>query len=293
MCMNKGTDKITETVLGRIRKYFIQNYNMEDECCAAGICPKCRNDLSDIEKGTKSVDILPSVFDFGLINPFTTVTRNEQNPICQCRICDIARINGLHARANQRRIGRPLTASADNSTSVNKSCEVVRLCTSCKSPYGRGLSHTCTKSELRSNLISMCDNVDTRSQHLVAGSIIRKTAQSSTNCELATAGPNPLVLHIGSKQPPNSSPTFTAQQMSRLQLRTGLSNTKMIREVIPSIRESSGRKVIESGTDSYLRKRDKSLAGYFAVTQLTLQINQGLCNESRSVLFLKYISCTS
>ena len=46
---------------------------------------------------------------------------------------------------------------------------------------------------------------------------------------------------------------------------TNLSNTKMKRQVIPFLRDVSGRKNVESFSDTYLQERDSALSEYFLI----------------------------
>jgi len=89
LCFNKGAYSITDVVLQRIQTYFIENFNLTDDCLPASICAKCRSDLLDISQGKKPTSILPDVFPFDSLLPEVTknkVTRSNPYPICNCRM---------------------------------------------------------------------------------------------------------------------------------------------------------------------------------------------------------------
>ena len=92
VCFQKAKNPITEIILQRIREFFIEDYDLDELCCPSAICSKCCSDLLDISNGNKTPEILPDVFDFGLIYPnVVSATRSTPHRICSCHICDTAR----------------------------------------------------------------------------------------------------------------------------------------------------------------------------------------------------------
>ena len=261
VCFQKGGYTITPIVLQRIQRYFIEDFDLKEECCPAAICGKCRADLHDIDCGKKDLSLLPEVFDFAKVLPeYTRSTRAAPNPICNCEICNVARVS---LSFNIRKKGRPgKTTSAFASTDR---C-IVKICTTCKTPVGRGKSHKCNVSTLRKNLISVCENVDDRTKDILAGKIIKDKCeeQNSKNVKLQTRGPNDLPIRVHENK---VNPTrFTSQQMSSLQMVMGASNKQMKCEIIPFIRSVMGRPSVEAKTETFLQNRDKHLEDFFEHT---------------------------
>ena len=89
MCFQKVSDMVSARglILARIWKYFIENYDPNEEHLPSAVCARCRQILLKIEKGEKTNNDLPDAFDFSKII-LTTLTRS--NPLCYCLICEIA-----------------------------------------------------------------------------------------------------------------------------------------------------------------------------------------------------------
>ena len=136
ICMEKGDCKISDVVKQRIHAYFIENYDVNDQCCPAAICARCRAHLLDIESGKKDPSVLPTPYDFSQITPFVRPTRANPSPVCECCICLTARRRSVPSR----RKGRPSTETPKSSFS-NVEHRVAKLCLNCKSPVRRGWYH--------------------------------------------------------------------------------------------------------------------------------------------------------
>ena len=255
LCMQKARYAITPIVLSRIKDYFIENYDINEACCPSAVCGKCLADLSDIAHGKKECSILPEVYDFGNIHPFlVSTTRNTDVRICGCIICETARVSGT--KVPQRRKGRP--PHQPNEAEERIRSVAVRLCCSCKSPVGRGLTHKCNLSTLRSNLLYEFDSYDSRTKDIVASNVIRE--KGSRNIDLQTRGPNTLHVNVGSCRNPNS---FSSSDISMLQTSIGASNTSMVQKIMPTIRRIFGKKSVQAYTKQYLEERDKCLEDFF------------------------------
>ena len=85
------------------------------------------------------------MYEFGLILPQVTETCGTPNPVYRCYICEVARQHGTAISKPLR--GQPPLKSTVERMDNNQQC--VRLCVSCKSPIGRGLSHCCNVPTLR------------------------------------------------------------------------------------------------------------------------------------------------
>ena len=272
VCMQKAKYPLTEIIINRIQAYFITNYDKFDCCLPCGICGKCRSDLLDISKGKKDTSILPQVYDFSDIIPsLPSSTRANPHPICDCCICDIARQSGTTIPSRKK--GRPFT-STTSYNSFRQAKSAVTICTMCKSPIGRGISHKCNISTFRENMIAMCQTSDERTKEILASSVIKEKAEQSksTDIRLATRGPNLLPI-ISTSRDSMQHPTFKADDLSMLQTSLGVSNVAMIRKVVPFLRKMHGKRAVENFMDKKLQARDSVLADFFST--ILLQSEEG------------------
>ena len=283
VCMKKGDYPLSGVIIERIQKYFIENYDINEECMPASICAKCRSDLQRIDAGKKDADSLPAVFDFGLIKPvFEKTTRSNEYFLCDCLICETVRVPGV---TTKRKPGP--------STEILPRCgKVCKICSVCKSPVARGLSHKCNITMLRKNLINMCTESDDRTQGIVASTLVSEklnelqgTPQQQSNLKLDTCGPNPLKISVVSSSNSSSSPrTITSKQLSGLQLSLGASNYAMVHKVMPFLRDILGKQSVSSYTDTYFRQRDNELSNLFSIKTETFD------NEPKPIVFCNDIA---
>lgn len=266
ICFEKASYPITNTINQRIKDYFIENYDINEDCCPAAICGRCRAILIDISSGKKDPSILPEVYDFSNILPeYVISTRSVPNPICNCEMCQVARVT-LSSNSSKAKKGRPCGDSSKSKTSNR----VVKLCFDCKTPIGRGLSHKCNVSTLRRNLMDVCDSVDDRTRDIVAGKILTNKceATSSNEVKLQTRGPSQLPIKIRTD---GKTSQLTSSDMSSLQLAMGISNKQMRLTLIPFIRNVMGRAAVQTRTDIFLQNRDKMLEDFFEYTTMDFE----------------------
>ncbi|KAK6179435.1 hypothetical protein SNE40_011795 [Patella caerulea] len=94
-------------LLGRIRQFYIENYDQSVIQLPGAICGRCRNLLLKVERGEKALEDLPEPYDFSKIL-LTAITRTS--PTCKCVLCEIARENTVsvgHRPSNPFPLGRP------------------------------------------------------------------------------------------------------------------------------------------------------------------------------------------
>lgn len=85
--IEKGSYKVSEVVLTIIQNYLIENYDINEACCPASICGRCRPLLLDIDSGKKDVSLLPEPYDFSQITPYMISFRLDSFSACRCNIC--------------------------------------------------------------------------------------------------------------------------------------------------------------------------------------------------------------
>jgi hypothetical protein len=259
ICFNKSNCNITDVVLARIRRYFMPTYEMTNPNLPCGMCSRCRSNLLDISDGNKSTSVLPTPFDFRVIAPYTTATRSDPIPVCECQICEIARQSGKSMSKAKK--GRP---RKDESTACGPPEKIMTVCSACQTRYGRGIRHKCTVQALRKNIVELCVSTDTRTQELVATSMIKRSTEGykvSTK-EFYSGGSYPLQVQVGSKES-SSNVQVSVDGVTKLQNVLSASNNDMKRKIIPFVRSMFGRTSVESFIGEQLQRRDKTCAEYF------------------------------
>ena len=279
VCMDKGGYSLTDIVLKRIRDFFISNFDPEERCCPNSICSKCRRDLYDLENGKKTVHDLPDPYDFDDILPHVRRLRLDESRYCECEICNVARTKSK--LVSKRKRGRPSSDSSNNQTSM---CAAVKMCLHCKGIIHRGISHRCNLSNLRKNLIDMCESVDERTKEVVAYRVISDKVkdESAKSIKLKSPGPFPLKINVNPKE---DTTTFSSSDISSLQLALGTSNRSVHRKLLPFIRRiSHNRHAVQAHTPQFLHDRDQQLAKYFSVTLMKLDTGNNK-EELREVVY--------
>lgn len=269
VCFEKSKYKITDVIVSRIRSYFIENYDVDDESVPCGICSKCRRDLMDVSNSVKSVDILPEPYNFDSIFAYTRATRSDPSPICLCAICEIARLKSVPSRKK----GRP-------SSELAPICLPVTICSYCKSVIGRGLHHKCNKTSLRENVVAICSSSDRKSQEFVCTSIIRNHTEnySTSSLSLYSGGPNPLEISI--REATGHTNQVKIEDLSNLQSVLSASNNEMKRKIIPFIRTVFGKHSVRSFVSVQLSQRDHCLEKFFGKVNHEFESSDDQCINS-------------
>lgn len=283
VCMQKAKYPVTDSICHRIKTYFIENFDPSEPCVPNGICSKCRSDLSDISTGKKYVECLPAVYNFSQILPeYSRCTRANPNglTLCNCEICHIARQK--LTTIPHRKLGRPPNTSSSKPDSLSPT-HIVRLCCSCLSPVGRGLSHKCNVLSLRNNVTSMCLNQDSITKDLVATSIIKEKAGESSTLELHSGGRHSLKLQVGKE---NTPVNISARNLNSLQTSLSLSNTSMKNKVVPFLRSVlGGKSKVESECEKYFQQRDCQLSDFFTLDNVQFDVKGASHSDIVPIVF--------
>lgn len=251
-CFQKAKYQVTDIVLARIRNFFISTYDIGDQTLPCGICGKCRADLIDISNGRKPSEILPPPYNFSEINPHIMITRSDPFPYCECQICETARLSGKSTP--RRKHGRPPRLSNDSSTDSSR--HPMMICGTCKSLYGKGLSHKCSVKSLRDNIVRMCSSADQNTQDMVAASILTSTPTLKQEPKtLYSGGSHRLQVHIGESPSSSSSSKIGFKDLTNLQSVLSASNNQLNRKIVPFIRSVFGRSSVESNIAIKLQER--------------------------------------
>ena len=81
--------KIGGVVLERVKKYFLPDYDPENQLYPTGICSNCRNTLHLISQGKADATLLPKPANFPEL---PTPTKTRQGP-CACKMCNLTEEN--------------------------------------------------------------------------------------------------------------------------------------------------------------------------------------------------------
>ena len=290
VCFEKAKYDVTNVIVERIKKYFIENYSLDDSVLPKGICSKCRNDLLEISQGKKDITVLPDTHDFSSLFPFVrlTATRQDPFPVCHCQMCDVARCKGTDVP--KRKPGRP--SSLEQKPFIPRQ-SIVKICTSCYSTINRGLSHSCNVSTLRNNVSEIVTTEDQRSKDLIAGKLIHEKFSESyqdDQISFATRGPNPIKISMNKKKS-NREPEFHSSALNDLQISLGASNVAMKSIICPFIRKTTGRYSVEGNCQQYFIDRDNQLSDFFTSSEITVDDDSKLpvvfCKDV--ILFIDHI----
>ena len=195
VCFKKGNSmiKIDSGVnLSRVQKYFIENYDPNEEKIPNGLCSRCRIILLDIEQGKKSVSALPEPMDFSsLIFPAITRSSKVNNlkdfQHCTCSICSIVRVYP-NDHTKPYPLGRP-SLSDNIDIPTEKPC---KICKTCLQFVGKGIHHPspCGIRHRRENVQSLLYE-DPRGYEIAVSTLVKeKVAESpsgSSYIQVATA----------------------------------------------------------------------------------------------------------
>ena len=122
ICWRKATRKLTATYEKKV-KQLILDYDHSDPAFPAGICSSCRITL-DTRATNNQLPISlehKAKFRFDL----------RSSKFCKCRICQIAKTNGLLAKAMRRKAGRTCKAKRP-----------IKVCSHCFIKFNRGIRHS-------------------------------------------------------------------------------------------------------------------------------------------------------
>ena len=98
ICYFKAKRKLTESDVQAIKDVAIENYNPDNPDFPCGICTHCHVVLCEYRKGN-TTNKLPLANDY---NPGSRILTRGQSS-CTCRICTIARANGVEMKRLKKR----------------------------------------------------------------------------------------------------------------------------------------------------------------------------------------------
>ena len=191
LCFEKGSSMtvISGLVLNRGKNHFLTNYNPNDQKFPNGICTRCRNLLTNVDRPSddaKRVEssALPDVVDFPKLQ-FPVITRSSGSLSlgelvnCTCDICKIATENAVTApdrfagpgQGRAHEAGRPPIPTVSRLPDRKP----VTICQRCAQVVGRGIPHdpNCSITNRRENVHAML-MVDPRGREIEAANLIKE-----------------------------------------------------------------------------------------------------------------------
>ena len=257
---------ITGIVLNRVQKYFMEDFNPNDQNLPNGICGRCRNILLDIDSGKPAA--LEDPVDFSTLNfpvltrTFGGVTELKDLQGCTCSICLIARANpgqvghtfGGKTKKGPFPVGRPPLPGPKRLATPKP----IRICKRCKQVIGKGIQHPqpCGISDRRANLHDAMLE-DPRGAEMAASALIKEkidAAPKDSSCiQLATSGlPTNIPINCPSRARKSlfQDESVPASELQRLMTLNNMSQ-KQTEQTAKLIRSwngqaESGRQVLRS-----------------------------------------------
>ena len=248
ICFKKGSRmlRITDKELGRIRKYFMEDFDPMNEKLPNGTCSRCRLLLYRIENGKPCV--IDKGVDYSMLR-FPAMTRFRgmgrvlgQITNCPCSICVIARDHPGYENSTYR--GYPGTGKARSYTlgrppkikrKRSVSAESVKVCQRCKKMIGKGIRHSQPCKPQQQNLQNVIENDPLEVERLASEVIKKKIADSgrSKTIQIASCRKN-KVLTL--PKPPSKTSTslykyekIPATELNNLRLKNNLTQKQILR----------------------------------------------------------------
>ena len=247
VCYNKASHLLSKLQTKLVQEFIIEGYTSSNPDFPCGICINCGFLLS---KKSKNSDVkLPSVesYDPGRTTGLRSVS------ICSCKICTVAKMNGLSSlTASRKKVkrGRPSLQSVPTP---------VRHCSNCFVAIYRGSNHSieaCKRSSQRSKVSQLIK--------MASPTSIKRAAlhnEKDINLQITPLGPPTKVKKV-------TKELFSAESCAEFQQDLDLSNSKT-KVLLQGMRAESGyRKVIEKYAYKKIVEKSHRLDEYFEMRNL-------------------------
>ena len=246
VCYKKGKRNISSSELSFIQSHLIEGYtthNLDFPCALCDHCHAVLNERINNDCGNFSTTQIAS---YDPERPL--LLRNTMS--CDCKICKVAK-STIFPKKKQKR-GRPKSLTEEAETPPT----VVKICSKCFSPVGKGHPHNCSRRSKVDNIHRLLSGTPTTSQR-VASRIIKEAKTPY----LATLGSN--LLPIAASTPIPKKQLFTTENISMIQKDPNLSNTQVL-TLAEDLRASAGsRQLIEGRLREKLRGINRQLGDLF------------------------------
>jgi len=185
ICYHKASRPLSSLDIEGIQNFVIENYNPENPDLPCAICTPCQGALTKYRNGNMQTH-LPIASDY---DPGTRVL-TRGNSVCSCRICKVAKSNGIAAKSLKRkRQGRP------SSEVPNKK---FKLCTNCFTMLYQGCNHSQAQCNSKKHQVdNICSNAcQLMTKQQVASKVLKELDIGEPNIvQLSTLG-KPLQVAV-------------------------------------------------------------------------------------------------
>lgn len=262
ICYRKASRGLSANDVVSIQNLVIQNYTPENPDLPCGICGPCHAILVEHRNGNMRRSLAVSDdYNAGA----RILTRSQ--PVCSCRICQVAKANGLEAKGLKKKRGRPSSA-----TCVPE--KKFKLCNNCFSKLYRGCNHSesqCKSKKQKLNNISQNVLSDSKTKQQVGANIVKEFRTEGTkNVQLTTLG-TPLLVAIESS---HRNSQLSVDDAISMQSNASLSDRQLF-NILRDIRLKFGRKSVESDIRAILIKRKAVFSDLFTKEIINFKDSKG------------------
>ena len=158
-------------------------------------------------------------------------------------------------------------------------------CSNCHAVVGKGMSHSCTRSEMQTNLVDMIRSKSPKTQQQVASKmldvIIEEEGKTIQGCSvvLSTKG-TPKTVTIGKSQVARPCPKYSLEDLTKLQTTRNLSDKDTL-AVASFIRIRAGQSSLEPYLKKGLTDQNNKLDGMFMEKEMSMKVKP---KKTKSVL---------
>ena len=275
---SKAVKKVSDRHETAIKELVFADYKKDDPRFPCGLCLPCYFSLADniqgfnIKNEQKPPRLLllpdPETYD----NELQRNTRSSSTSSCQCRICSIARTNGLQWKMFVSKCKKGPTAASPVS-------KYDRLCKLCMAPIYRGSNHSEERCKSKRQSLENITNAvaySNTSIDIVASKLIKsKMDESSSNIiELRSdTGGHPITVTIG-KNESNGPQSISVDQARVIQVEANLSDAQM-GKVVKNLRLQLGRKIVEPGLRESLVMEKSKFDSFFSADVVQFSDSEG------------------
>jgi hypothetical protein len=275
---SQATKKVSVRQELAIKELVFTEYNKDDPRFPSGLCTLCFFSLADHTEGHNlknkktppRVLLLPDpdIYDMELLR----ATRSTSSTSCQCRICSVARKNGLQWKMFVAKCKKGPVATSP----VGK---YERLCKLCLAPIYRGSNHSEERCKSRrqslENITDAVNNSNT-SLDLVASKFLRSKIDESSSESVqlrSDTGGHPITVSVGKCEGIRSQP-ITVDQAKVIQVEANLSDWQM-GKVLKNLRLQVGRKVAQAGLRESLDTEKARSDSFFTADEIQFSDSEG------------------